>query len=263
MANNRNLPARFDEQMRAKAALYKGTVAAVSQGQFISFRGGILAIDQSPIPGNKLEVVVLDFILCNTFYPGKFDPNNPSPPSCYAFAREAAELKPHSEAKDPQHQACEGCPQNEWGSADEGNRRGKACKNGMRVAYLAWDGLTPENCAKQEMRFAQLPVTSVQGFAGFVRQCGEVLKVPPFGVVCELSVQGDTKTQFKVLHTIKDQIKDRRLLEALMHKSNEVERKIDFPFPEPQERLAHGARGVNRKAPQTDRRPSANVRKRF
>lgn len=262
MANTRNLPARFDEQMRAKAALYKGTVAAVSQGQFISFRGGILQVDQSPIQGNKLNVHVLDFILCNTFYPGKFDPNNASAPACYAFAREADGMRPHDQVKDKEHETCEGCPQNEWGTADGGDRRGKACKNGMRVAYVSADDLKAEQVAKAEVRFAQLPVTSIQGFAGFVRQCGEVLKTAPFGVVCELSVVPDARTQFKVTHSVVDQVKDRKLLEALYQRSEEVSRKIDFPFPEQQDRPAQGRGGKPGGKGKPDQRPSA-TRKKF
>lgn len=155
-------------------------------------------------------------------------------------------MAPHEQVKDPENKTCEGCPQNEFGTAREG--RGKACKNSIRAACVAADGLTAKNVAQAELRYIQVPVTSVPGFAGFVRQCGEVLHKAPFMVVCEMSVVPDTKTQFKVIFQPKTQIKDNALLAGLLARSEAVEKQIAFPFPEAQEKAAHGARGQGRKA---------------
>lgn len=238
--------ANFDEMMKAKAAMYKKTVAAVSLGQFISFKSGVLSVDKSPIKDNRLDIVILDFVLCNTYYPGKFDANNSKPPACYAFAREAEGMAPHEQVKNPQHGKCDGCEFNEFGSANEG--RGKACKNSIRAACVAADGLTAKNVSQAELRYIQVPVTSVPGFAGFVRQCGEVLHKAPFMVICEMAVVPDVKTQIKVTFNPKESIKDKALLEGLYRRSEAVEKQIMFPFPEEQEQAGHGARGQGRKA---------------
>jgi hypothetical protein len=228
-----NLPANFDEMMKAKARMYKETVASVSQGQFISFKGGVLSVDGSPIKDNKLPVVVVDFMLENNFYAGKYNPNNTKPPSCYAIGRKADEMVPHEESADPQAASCAECPHNEWGSAEEG--RGKACKNGARVALMSADGLNAKIVPQSEVRFAKVPVTSMRPFAAFVKNSGEVLGKLPFQLITELAVVPDPKNQFSVQWNLQEEIKDKALQHALYTRHEQVSKTMNFGYPKPEE----------------------------
>jgi len=229
----KNLPANFDDMMRAKALMYKGTLAGISQGQFISFKSGVLTIDGTPVKDNKIQVVLVDFVLENNYFPGKYNPNNTKPPVCYAIGRKKDEMAPHAEAAEAQHQTCEGCEYNEWGSAEEG--RGKACKEGARVALVAWDGLNAKTVDATELRYAKIPVTSMQGFAAFTKQIMEVLNKLPFMVVAEMAVIPDAKTQFKVVFSLVQEIKDNALLQGLYTRHEAVSKTIGFGYPKPEE----------------------------
>src|ERR1700743_3268418 len=67
-------------------------------GTFISTRGGVMSLGDEILPGAQGCVIILDWVRENTYYQERFDPENPKPPTCYAFARgpeEEAEMAPH------------------------------------------------------------------------------------------------------------------------------------------------------------------------
>src|ERR1017187_7596078 len=126
--------AKWDETLSRLAQESTQVVAGLAGGgNFVKTRGG-LSYKDAPIPDNKMRVIVLDHVLCNTYYEGKFDPDDPTIPVCYAFGTNAHLMAPHEDSEKAQSKQCEGCPQNEWGTADVG--RGKACKNGVRLALM-------------------------------------------------------------------------------------------------------------------------------
>ncbi len=174
-----------------------------SGGQFIGTRGGRLSWGGAAVPGNAIRVVILDYCRENTFYAGKFDPDTPQSPVCYAFARDERELAPHEKAVQPQADACTGCPQNEFGSADTG--RGKACKNTRRLALVAEDSADDEDA---EIFFLKVPVTSVKAWSGYVQAVADSKHRPPHGVVTEISLVPDAKTQFQMEFRLADVITD-------------------------------------------------------
>src|SRR5690606_25222900 len=52
----------------------------------ISFRGGVISVDDEEVDGGELDVVILQAIHENRYFGAKFDPNNTTAPKCYAFA---------------------------------------------------------------------------------------------------------------------------------------------------------------------------------
>jgi hypothetical protein len=214
-------------------------------GSFISFKSGQLTVAGQPVKGNEADVIVLDSIYENKMYQGKFDSENKAPPVCYAFARTQESLKPHEKSFDKKHEQCAGCPYNEFGTADTG--KGKACKNTRRLGVLAiGNAETTETIKNREVFFAELPVTSVKGWAGYVKSVAAVLKRPPFGVVTKLSVIPDAKTQFKVVFSDPRPIPS-ELLESVMFKVDEVKNSIVFPYPDPKPEEEKPAAGKKRK----------------
>lgn len=233
-AKRSNVPAKWDEELARFAAESSSVEAGAITGQFISLKGGIFTYNDQALPGNTMCAVILDHVLENVYYPDKYDPDNPAPPTCYAFGRELSEMKPHDEASDPESEECQTCPQNVWGSGDRG--RSKACRNTRRLALIPGGSYDKRNdkitLFKKESDFEgadiayiKLPVTSVRGFTGYVRQLTETLKRPPFGVYTRLTLVPDEKTTFK-LHFENVDLLPNNLIKLMIGRHEEAKKSI-------------------------------------
>lgn len=253
---------KWDEELAKQAEVAAGMEDSTASGQFFSLKGGILQWNDAPLQGNQMAVVILDSILENVFYEGKYDPETPQGPTCFAFGRNETELKPHQivvEASNQQHDFCSGCEMNEWGSADTG--RGKACRNTRRLAMIPAGTFNQagkfelvddeEHYATAAVGFMKLPVTSVKGYAAFVKQVAGALKRPPFGIVTKVKVVPDPKSQFKVVFEPIMSLPD-ELMGAIMKRHEEAVSIIDFPYTPNEEVEAppkRGSRAAQRPAP--------------
>jgi hypothetical protein len=211
--------------------------ASVASGQFIGTKAGQLTWNGQSVAGNKLDVVVLDSILENAYYPKKFDPDDPQPPVCFAFGRDDKTLTPHPDSVDKQHDSCEGCPMNEFGSADNGTGKGKACKNIRRLALISAKPLTEDSVSKGEVAYLKTPVTSVKNWAAYVRTLDALEHIPPLAVVTQIGSVPDAKSQFKLTFNKVENI-DEDLTDALLARHDIVASEIDFPYPPPVEQKA-------------------------
>jgi len=237
----------WDEKLAARAQMAKKAEASVSTGNFISLKGGIMSYMGNAVPGNKLNVIVVDSILENHFFEGKYDPNTPQSPSCYAFGRDEDEMAPHEKVEAPQNDICKGCSQNEWGSAETG--KGKACKNVRRLAVITEDTLDKgiEGITDADVAYIKLPVTSVKAWAGYVNQLAATNK-PPLAFVTEISVVPDASSQFKVQFKAVSEIDDGELIGALLDKADAAEQLIAFPYQAVEAAPAKPSRTPVRKA---------------
>lgn len=79
----------------------------------------------------QINLIIVDALpkVSRTFYAGKYDPDNPTPPNCWSNLGD----KPEDAAEDKQHTNCADCPQNVKGSGENG---GKACRYQRRIAVL-------------------------------------------------------------------------------------------------------------------------------
>lgn len=203
-------------------------------GGFISFKGGRMSYNDQLIPGDKINCVIVDSMIEYNFYKEKYNADKLVSPVCYAYGHKEKDLKPHEDAEEPQHENCVECPNNEWGSDPEGGK-GKACKNTRRIALIPADAaLTPEGIAGADIVFAKIPVTSVRNFSNFVNQVA-TLGVPPFGVLCEISVVPDNKTLFQVRFKALKQIEGDELLSSLVAKNAVAAAKMAQPYPRNEE----------------------------
>jgi len=237
--------------MAAAASRQAAVEKPVGLNKSISIRGGILSIDDTPVPDNELDVVVLCAVHENQMFDGPFNPNSPQVPMCYSFGDPDAEdpeatMVPHEKAKQPQDEGngCAGCWANEMGSADVG--RGKACKNVRRLAVVTSDALdSAADLEVAEVRTLKVPVMSVKGWASYVRsKLSEELNRPAWGVVTTIKVVPDAKSQFKITFQFKELINfDQDLYDALKSKIREVTPNLIAPYPELEEQQAPPARG--------------------
>lgn len=161
--------------------------------------GGILTMDGAGIPNNALDVVVLEAMDANLFYREEYDSDNPQPPDCYAYGNKwddpDAPMIPHEKVENPISPECDGCENNEFGSAAKG--RGKACKNTKLVACILADDI--DDVDKAEIRVLRMPVTSVRNWSGYAREAlATRLELPPFAVVTRILGKPHPKNQLEV-----------------------------------------------------------------
>lgn len=225
-----------------KAELAKMAVATAEaekpSGNWISFKGGIMAVAGQPIKGNKMPVIILHSVFENQLYASKYDPNNQQPPICYAFGETDEDLKPHPDSAEPQHTDCATCPKNEWKS-DPGGGKGKACKNVRRLGMISASDLG--DIKKAPVAIAKMPVTSVKNWSTFANQVANVLHLPPVAVIAEMSVEPDAKTQFQVNFALLDKVED-EYLPALLEKRRETTPLMYAAYDKPTEKQPEPAR---------------------
>lgn len=234
--------AKWDEELARQAALAQGMEeSTLTGGNFIGTRGGILTYQGAEVPGNKMNVVILGHVLHNMFYEGKFDSKNPASPVCYAFGEKESQMAPHEKCESPQADECEGCPMNEFGSADTG--RGKACKNSRRLMVIPEDAL--DDLENANPALIHTPPTSGRAWAGYVVNLATTLRRPPLAVVTEISLVPDPKHQFKMQFKLVGQIEDSALIEGVIALAKKHAKDLTNPYPANSEReeRAPAARG--------------------
>lgn len=234
-------------QDKMKGLISQTKEAEKPQGGFISFKGGRMTYADEILPGDKIECVIVDYRFSNEYYDKQYDPKNPRSPVCYAITRPGEVQAPHPEAEDPQHEECEGCPRNEWGS-DPAGGRGKACKNSRRIHVIAASELERgvDGVNKAQVVTMIPPATSVENFQKCMMQINDVLGTAMFGVVVEVSVKPHDRFLYMVHFKILKQIEDPELLQALMTKYEKTSAR-DVAYPKNEDRQGSDPRAQSSK----------------
>lgn len=215
------------------------------QGGFISFKGGRMSYGDEILPGDKMNMVIIDYRFENDLYMGKYVAGVNKSPDCYAIARPGEIITPYylkdehgstiAPAENPQCESCDVCPMNEWGSMKlvdpTSTSKGKACKTSRRImAIAADDAVSPEKIGKAQVVTFIPPATSVDNFQTMMNQITKVLDTAHFGAVVEVSVKPHDKFLFMVHFKVLQQITNEDLLAALTTKYvKESSRDIQYP----------------------------------
>lgn len=234
----------WEKELADAAARSAAMEASAAGGQFFSIRGGVLTWNDAPVKDNTIGAIIVDSILENVFYEGEFDIDVPQVPTCFAFGRDDKTMAPHQTVVDAgQSQAgasglCAGCQWNEFGTADKG--RGKACRNVRRVGLLAAGSFDStgrfqlfehqEAFETAAFGFLKIPVTSVKGYASYVKTIAETLKRPPWAVVTKIKVRPDPQTQVRVTFEPLLSVPN-ELLAIAKKRHEECAAVIEFPYP--------------------------------
>jgi hypothetical protein len=251
--------AKWDEELAKQAQVAAGMEQGTGTGQFFSLKAGVLAFAGSPFPGNELACVIADGVLENVYYEGKYVEGVANAPKCFAFGRDEAAMEPHEvcvKAKTAQCDACRECRMNQWASAETG--KGKACRNSRRLALIPAGSFDAqgrleliedeEHYRGAELAYLRLPVTSVKGYAAYVKQLAATLKRPPHGVITRVKVVPDQQTQFKVVFSAIQPVPD-AVMGVIMQRHAEAAEVISFPYPAWEGAAKPAAKGpVNRAA---------------
>jgi hypothetical protein len=87
--------------------------------------------------------------------------------------------------------------------------------------------------AKVDVAFLKLPVTSVKNYSKFVKQLSADMRRPPHGVITNIFLEPDPKSQFKVSFELVDAV-PAELLPVVMNRHKAEKASIDFPYSPPQ-----------------------------
>lgn len=247
---------KWDEQLAKEADVAASMEASAGGGQFFSMKSGVLTWQDAPMPDNQMAVIILDHIFETVYYEGEYDPDNPQGPTAFAFGRDEKTLTWHeSSAPEFAGKLCSESEVCQWGSADKG--RGKAAKETRRLAMIPAGNFKngkfqliedPQHYLETTVGFMKLPITSVKGFAGFVKQVAGALRRPPHGILTKVKVSPDPKNQFVVLFEPIDKVPD-ELMGAIMKRREEVMAVIDFPY-QPREEEKPAPRGIRGNKPE-------------
>jgi hypothetical protein len=78
------MPVNWRDRMKQVAV--KTAETEKPTGGFISFKSGRLNIGDTVMPGDKIDCVIVDYLLHNKYYDTPYNANKQTPPACYAFA---------------------------------------------------------------------------------------------------------------------------------------------------------------------------------
>lgn len=187
-----------------KAALNQQRAAATitSGGVMASFRGGHMQVGGMPIKNNELDVIVLCLMQERAYYVGEYDPDTPRSPACYAYGPVDGEdpQEPHEKCAQPQSEACESCEQSQWGTAKEGTRRGQACKQQLKLAFvLPNTKATADDLGESVIYYARLPPSSLKFAKSWLDEIGVQDANATFAWVTNMSLSPSAKNIFDVI----------------------------------------------------------------
>jgi len=237
----------------AAAAEASAKVAAEQEGggaKRITIRGGQMSIGENAVPGNTLVGIVCAFTMHNKFFTKEYDADEPSSPDCYAYGDSNDEMGPHDDAEDKQSTKCDGCPQNEFGSADKG--KGKACRNTFQLLVLSvgtydhksddFDAPTEaEDIEDAEAYMLSIPPTSLKAWSAYVKKMAGNLR-PPWACFTTISVTPDPKTQWKLNFANCENI-PASMLQAAKIRHEQGQKDLVVAYPKNSEREKPVAKG--------------------
>lgn len=257
-------------RMADKAKQAVAELPPTSNGMTFSIKGGILSLGDEQMPGNQVCCVIIDSYRANSFYKNKWTPDVIESPTCYAFGRGGDDMAPHESMADhpdyfePQHEQCQGCPKNEFGSADTG--RGKACQNRIRLTLIPAGEYRPKKGSRDldldliadpkdfsstDAIFLSLPPTSVRAYSMYVSNLAAQHHLPPSAVITVIHVEPDAKNQVAVTFEMLEVLPDD--LMVIADQRSDAAGALPFkgytpPEDKAQSQQAGGLRGLRRKA---------------
>lgn len=199
----------------------------------ISLKGGQLTYMGNVLPDKRIDVVLIGVGYWQKFYEGAFNPNVTVNPTCFAVQGGSGEgMVPHENVDEPISEDCTSCKFNQWKSDLRGGK-GKACKEGRRLAIIPADALVSvEAATKAELAIIDVPPTSIKNYGNFVNSLAASVKRPMWAVITTLEVVPDPKTQFQLKFTPVNTIDDVDVIRAIKGRLEEAERACTIPYDE-------------------------------
>ena len=203
-------------QLQAEIANMSNTIVKPT-GQKIKITAGRWALPNGKTSIEPLRVIILGWRWINRYYPGAFDASDIQSPACWAVGEIPDNLAPNG-GEDEQHTDCASCPQNKFGSSG----KGKACRNGARVALIAAD-------LKSDIVYFDIAPTTIKSFSETVSKLAST-GTHPLQAVVEVDI--DTKVSYAKANFSIQGLHEQDLAQvyALKKEAGEVLDSISFNF---------------------------------
>lgn len=181
--------ATVDEQLAAEANSIKDAIAQPGGNKIKFEASGDIILPDGRNMGNRIDVVVLDFLSANKYYSRPYNPNDISPPDCFAIGRELNKMAPDETVPEPVNDKCATCELNQFGSAANGT--GKACKNTRELAVLVLDDENPDahNAPDAEIYTISLPPTALKSFDGYASYVARTMGGAPIKTIVSITAK--------------------------------------------------------------------------
>jgi hypothetical protein len=220
-------PGSWRERAKQSINTSRQTLAKLPQmgGNFLSFRGGVISAGGNQI-ANPLPLVLLAHGFERTYYSKPFNPDATESPDCYSYDGD----RPHEKSAVPQSDTCAQCRLAEFGSAPNG--KGKACREGARLAFIHGDVLAKGPAAIQAATIwqARLSVLNAKTFRSYIEAIfGD--EEPCWSKLTTLENRPDPKSQYAVSF-IASVFEGEALLDAIAARVDEADRLMVMPYPE-------------------------------
>lgn len=214
---------KWDEKLAA-AAKAAAAKEVLGTGSRLSIKGGQLTLNGVRLPKDEGEFLIVDSCFENALYDGVYNEKDPQPPICFAFGDDEETMKPHEKSAKPQHESCNGCPHNEYGTATVG--QGKACKNNRLVALLSASEDELENAKLVKLT---VPPSSLKSWKGYVHQLADTLARPVWSVITKVKAIM-IKTYPGVEFNLVDKVDDGDVLEVMEGRQEEARKMLTTPY---------------------------------
>jgi hypothetical protein len=176
----------IQEQLKTELEAQKAELAGSGGGSGsnrISIKGKMFTLPDGTTDEGPMSAIILDWRFQRAYFPGIYNSSDPQPPVCSASDKVEGNLAPKDTVDSKQSDdGCEPCEKNQWGTAQNGNGRGKACKNTIMLAILPanpTEGMSPW--------LLELPPTSLKPFLSYVKNIQNKGGMIPAQVTTDLS----------------------------------------------------------------------------
>lgn len=162
--------ALIDDQLSQEVANLKQQIGQPAGNKIKVEANGDFVLPDGRNLGNEIQISIINFVARNFFYATPYNPNNITPPDCYAVGTVNHDLlEPEDDSPNKQADKCGTCPLNKFGSGNNGV--GKACTNRYWLAVLIVDPDDPDahNAADAPIYVLDLPPTAIKQFEGAIR----------------------------------------------------------------------------------------------
>jgi hypothetical protein len=219
-------PGSWRERAKQSINTSRQTLAKLPQvgGNFLSLRGGEIRAG-GVLVRNPLPIILLAHGYERTYYSKPFNPDVLESPDCYSYD----DVKPHEKSAVPQADACGQCRWAEFGSAANG--KGKACREGARLAFLYGDVLEKGPAAIMQATIWQmrLSVLNAKTFRMYVEMAfGD--EGATWTKLTTFENRSDPKTQYAVSFQ-PSVFEGEALFDAIAARVDEAEKLMVAPYP--------------------------------
>ena len=224
----------LSERMQGAAVRQREELAKLAgSAKMISFRGGRMTLDGQDL-GKEIPIIILATQFERQWYPAAYDPDVKAVPSCYS-RQSGIDAAPDERAPYRQSDLCKECQWNEFGSANDGTGKGKACREGYKMAVVHADQAGQATRPPvATVRFSVLNSKdiqkAIQGIYGMVDANGN--KQVAHTIQCRTILTVDSDSKRQIINTLKfDGFNPAEVVHQLEPMIDEAEEMLREPYP--------------------------------